>query len=215
VLDWEYGYDVRPDTLEVWNVTAPIQFAETYWECWLDQGARVGATGGSDSHWLSTAAVQGAGNPTTWVFARDSSRAEILEAIRAGRTTISRIPPAQGGGPFLLEADADGDGAFESIVGDQVPPGAQMRVRATGLPGTGLVKVRANGETLVDEAPLAPGGELRFKAPATPGWVRADLLLAPGEAQSLPACEPNGQPISTCPADYLIAGISSPIYVGR
>ena len=79
-----YGYDVRPDTLEVWNLTSSIQFAETYWECWLERGAHVGATGGSDSHWLSTAAVQGVGNPTTWVFARDRSRDAILEAIRAG-----------------------------------------------------------------------------------------------------------------------------------
>ena len=38
VLDWTYGYDVRPDTIEVWNVTNSIQFAEAYWECWLDRG---------------------------------------------------------------------------------------------------------------------------------------------------------------------------------
>src|SRR6185503_1159543 len=177
--DWGYAYDVRPDTLEVWNLTSSIRYAETYWECWLDRGARIGATGGSDSHWLSTAAVQGIGNPTTWVFARDRSRSALLDAIRSGRTTVSRIPPAQGGGPLLLEADRDGDGNFESIAGDTVRPGTQMRVRATGAPGAGLVKVRANGSTIVHEAPLAPGGEVRFRAPDSPGWVRADLLLAP------------------------------------
>ena len=62
-LDWQYGYDVRPDTIEVWNVASSIQFAETYWECWLQRGNHIGATGGSDSHWLSTLAVQGVGNP--------------------------------------------------------------------------------------------------------------------------------------------------------
>ena len=90
-----------------------------------------------------------------------------------------------------------------------------MRVRATGLPGTGLVKVRANGATLVDQVPLQPGGELRFRAPDSPGWVRADLLLAPSDVQAAPGCEPNGQVISTCAADYLVAGITSPIYLSR
>jgi hypothetical protein len=214
-LDWDYGYDVQPDTLEVWNLTSSIRYAETYWECWLGRGARIGATGGSDSHWLSTAAVQGVGNPTTWVFARDRTREAILGAIRSGHTTVSRIPPAQGGGPLLLEADRDGDGTFESIAGDAVRPGTQMRVRASGLPGTGLVKVRANGATLVDEMPLGPDGELRFLAPGAEGWVRADLLLAPSASQGAPGCDPNGQFISTCAYDYLVAGITSPIFLGR
>ena len=38
VLDWSYGYDVKPDTIEVWNVTNSIQFSEAYWECWLEPG---------------------------------------------------------------------------------------------------------------------------------------------------------------------------------
>ncbi|MGH2978864.1 MAG: CehA/McbA family metallohydrolase [Solirubrobacterales bacterium] len=215
VLDWEYAYDVRPDTLEVWNVTSSIQVAERYWECWLERGARLGATGGSDSHWLSTVAVQGVGNPTTWVFARDRSREAILEAIRSGRTSVGRIPPGQGGGPFLLEADGDGDGSFESTVGDTVRPGSQMRVRASGLPAAGLVKVRANGAPLVDEALLGPGGELRFRAPEQGGWVRANLLLAPSESQGAPGCDPNGAPITTCAYDYLTAAVTSPIYLGR
>jgi predicted metal-dependent phosphoesterase TrpH len=212
-LDWGYAYDVRPDTLEVWNLSSSIRYAERYWECWLAQGGRMGATGGSDSHWLSTLGVQGVGNPTTWVFAANRSREAILAAIRAGRTTISRLPPNEGGGPFLLEADVDGDGSFESISGDKVPPGTQMRVRATGQPAAGLVKVRANGATIVDEVPLGPDGELRFRAPAEKGWVRADLLLAPGASQGAPGCEPNGQFISTCVSDYLVAAIASPIYV--
>jgi hypothetical protein len=214
-LDWQYGYDVQPDTIEVWNVTSSAQVAERYWECWLERGARVAATGASDSHWLSTVAVQGVGNPTTWVFAADRTREAVLGAIRAGRTTISRVPPGQGGGPFLLEADSDGDGVFESVVGDRVPPGSQMRVRASGQPAAGLVKVRANGATLVDEVPLGPDGELRFRAPDEDGWVRATLHLAPGESQGAPGCEPNGAPITTCAYDYALAGLTSPIYLGR
>jgi hypothetical protein len=159
--------------------------------------------------------VQGVGNPTTWVFARDNTLPSILAAIKAGHTTVTRIPPAQGGGPFLLEADADGDGYYEAIPGDKVPPGTKMRVRATGQPATGLVTVRANDQTIVDEQPLAPGGEIDFRAPSSTGWVRADLELAPSDVRGAPGCEPNGENISTCAADYLVAGITSPIYLGR
>ena len=212
-LDWEYGYDVRPDTIEVWNVTSSIQFAETYWECWLQRGDHVGATGGSDSHWLSTMAVQGVGNPTTWVFARDRTRAGIAEAMAAGRTTISRLPPSQGGAPLQLEADGDANGAFESGVGDTVPPGTRMRVIANGVPGAGIVRVRANGETLLEQ-PVTPGQPLEFTAPDSGGWVRASLLLPEAEAaKQAPGCEPNGLPVSTCAYDQTVAGLTSPVYL--
>ena len=210
VLDWTYGYDVRPDTIEVWNPTASIRYAEAYWECWLERGNRVGATSGSDSHWLSTAAVQGVGNPTTWVFARDRTRAGIAEALRAGRTSISRLAPGQGGAPLLLEADGDRNTAFESGVGDTVPPGARMRVTA---PTGGIVRVRANGETLLEQA-VTPGSPVEFDAPAEGGWVRASLLLPAAEAaKQAPGCEPNGAPISTCAYDQLVAGLTSPVYL--
>jgi hypothetical protein len=211
VLDWQYGYDVRPDVIEVWNPTASIRFAEAYWECWLDRGAKVGATGGSDSHWLSTVAVQGAGNPTTWVFARERSRAGIAEALSAGRTSISRLAPGQGGAPLVLEADGDGNGAYEATSGDTVPAGARMRVTAGGA---GIARVRANGETLLEQ-PVVPGQPLEFTAPAQAGWVRASLLLPEAEAaQQAPGCEPNGAPVSTCAYDQLVAGIASPVYLG-
>src|SRR4051794_25853513 len=69
-INWTYGFDVRPDTIEVWNPSVVrSNISETYWECWLDQGERIGGTGGSDSHWLSLHAVAGPGQPTTWVYA--------------------------------------------------------------------------------------------------------------------------------------------------
>jgi hypothetical protein len=70
-IHWQYGFDVQPDTIEVWNPSvARSDVSETYWECWLDRGAKVGGTGGSDSHWLSLHAIAGPGQPTTWVHAR-------------------------------------------------------------------------------------------------------------------------------------------------
>ncbi|MBI4728066.1 MAG: CehA/McbA family metallohydrolase [Acidobacteria bacterium] len=224
-LHWGYGYDVRPDTIEVWNISQQLQppvpagtsneDAARFWECWLDRGAHVGATGGSDSHWLSTAAVQGPGNPTTWVFARERSARGVLEALREGRTTVSMLPPVFGAPRLILEADADGDGVFESMVGDTVPPGTPMRVRVDNLPVGGLVDVRANSATIVNGAPLVPGGEVRFTAPAEAGWVRAILRAPDATDERGVTCDGVvGQNTTYCRNRVAVTALTSAIYLG-
>lgn len=227
-LDWGYGTQVVPDTVEVWNIGHQLQppapagnsndDSERFWECFLDAGYHVGATGGSDSHWLSTSAVQGVGNPTTWVFATDRSEAGVLRALREGRTSVSMLPPLDGGAPLLLEGDADGDGAYEAMAGDSVAPGTPMRVRAASPSAVGLVQVRANGETIVHDELLAPGAAITFEAPDAEGWVRASLqvLTAPGELD--PACDLlTGTPVATsyCRNQLVVASLTSPLYVER
>jgi hypothetical protein len=208
-LHWKYGYAVQPDSIEVWNTTTLIQPSQLYYECWLQRGARIGITGGSDSHGANQANVA---LPTTWVRARDETPAAILEAIRDGRTTIARVAPAGGGARLLLEADGDGDGTYEAGIGDSVAPGTPMRVRADRRSGTGLVRVRSNGRTIVDGEPLAPGGEVRFTAPADEGWAYALLYMADGTDAVDPGCRPLDQPISTCSEDLAIAAMTSPIW---
>src|SRR3954452_4080047 len=101
---WDYRYEEVPvDTVEVWNLPwfyqAPFPSAGNhdsmlaFGSALLDRGAHVTFTGGSDSHWKSTVAAQGPGQPTTWVYADDLSIKGILAAIAAGRTTISWQPP--------------------------------------------------------------------------------------------------------------------------
>ncbi|MEA2375616.1 MAG: hypothetical protein QOD53_2079 [Thermoleophilaceae bacterium] len=213
-LHWKYGYDVRPDTIEVWNATTLIQPSELFWECWLQRGARIGATAGSDSHGANTLNI---GFPTTWAFARSSAQADVLAAVRAGRTTLSRVAPNQGAVRLLIEGDRDKNGSYESAIGDQVPVGTPLRVRAEGLPGRGLVRVRANGRSAVDGAELAPGGQVTFKAPADPGWAYAVLYLQQGSDAVDPSCGPGfptGQAIDACSQDLAVAAITSPIWVG-
>lgn len=213
-LDWGYGYDVRPDTIEVWNPTSPTQTALTWWECWLGRGERIGATGGSDSHYGWTAPVHGPGTPTTWVLADSRDRAGVLAAVREGRTSVSRRTPLTGGGPLLLEADGDGDGSFESVIGDEVPAGSRLRVRMEGLPGAGFVRVRANGRTLMDDAPLVPGRPVELHAPSEPGWVHAALYVVPATATLTPECDPAlAQSVSLCPHDLLLEGLTSALYL--
>jgi hypothetical protein len=214
-MHWKYGFDVQPDTIEVWNSTSLIQPSEVFWECWLQRGARIGMTGGSDTHGATQPYI---GFPTTWVRAASTVPVDLLAAIRAGRTTVSRLPESQGGVRLLLEADRNRDGSYESSIGDQVPPGTPMRVRAEGSPGRGLVRVRANGTTLVDGADLRPGGSVTFNAPAAPfGWVRATLYLENGSESVSPACGPGfptGEAIDLCSHDLATAAMTSPIWIG-
>lgn len=230
-IQWGYGFDVHVDTVEVWNLGHYLQpplpaslsndDSEFYWECMLNKGWHVAATGGSDSHWMASAAVQGLGNPTTWVFAPERSARGVLAALHAGRTSISVQPPITGATQLLLEADADRDGSYESMIGDTVPPSTPMRVRALGTPGAGLVDVRANGATLLSGALLTPGGTIDFVSPAKPGWVRAKLYAPDATAQRASTCDAPintlfglaGEQTSYCRDQLTTIALTSPIYL--
>ena len=213
-MDWGYGFAVLPDTIEVWNATTLLRPSEYDWECWLQRGARIAALAGSDSHGGNHANI---GMPTTWVFAQSNSEAHVIAAIRAGRTTLSRVGPNQGAVRLLLQADRDRNGSYEAMVGDTVPPRTPMRVLAEGAPGAGFLSVRANGAPLQDDRELAPGEESRFNAPAKPGWVRATLYLDGGGVHAIdPNCAPpESPPISTCAEDWSVAAMTSPIWVAE
>jgi Protein of unknown function (DUF3604) len=212
---WRLGFRVRPDAVEVWNPTALIPPAEVFWECWLQHGWRLPATAGSDSHGATQPTL---GLPTLWVLARDRSPAAVLDAIRAGRTTISRLPPALGGATIVLEADADRDGTYEATVGDSVRPGTPMRVRSQGLSAAGTVRIRANGADHHD-AVLLPGASVGFRAPRDPGWVRATLVQPQLTADADPNCTGGGPApaagFDLCTSDLAYTAMTSPVYVER
>ncbi len=200
---WTYGFHVRPDTVEVWNPTVARSIAsEAFWESWLERGVNVGATGGSDNHWLVLQAVQGPGQPTTWVYVRERSARGVLDALRHGRTTIAHQPPVWGGRPLLLDAPGYG------IVGDIVRPGTELRVH--GLRRAAIVRVRANGDQLLEER-VEAGEELRFKAPRDSGWVRAYAL----DPTKLPDVNNEEITILAQRDGYPLLALTSPIYVRR
>jgi hypothetical protein len=182
-LDWDLGYSVVPDTVEAWNGSRlhqpPVpagnshEDAIAYWEGWLDRGERVGVTGGSDTHWVSTSAVQGAGQPTTWVYARERTRAAVLDGLRAGRTTVSAQPPGLGGARLFLEVLRRG--AWRPAVGAVVGPRARLRVRVLGAAGA-RVRVIADGGRQIG-APIAVTSAAfaqRLRIPAGVRWLRAE-----------------------------------------
>jgi Protein of unknown function (DUF3604) len=226
---WEYGYDVPVDTVEVWNLPwyyqPPFPAASDndgalrYWEGWLDRGYRVGATGGSDNHWVSTTAAQGPGQPTTWVFAHDRSERAILAGLRQGHTFVSHEPPAYGGAKAFIEGDADGDGSYESIAGDTVRPGSPLRVRVEGAPGAFLRVVTDGGAQAFDPVPVASADfTYSFRLPRAATWVSAQVYGEDAQQPREDLCNQvagadGADPTTYCKNRIAMLALTSAIYL--
>jgi hypothetical protein len=142
--------------MEVWQ--APWRFYNweslERWEDLLQRGERVVAVGGSDTHSIPPAEPRhphGLAEPTTWVYAEEPSETGVLAAIRAGHVFVTDSP--ERGSHLVLLADADGDGRYEKMMGDEAPPGPmRFRVEVRGGNERRLWLI-ADGETL-DIIPL-------------------------------------------------------------
>jgi hypothetical protein len=226
--DWKYGYDVVPDSVEVWNIgpwawqpPAPAansnDDAVRYWEGWLDRGYHVAATGGSDNHWVSTTAVQGVGQPTTWVYASSRTEQGILDGLREGHTFISHEPPAYGGPTIVLEADPTGSGAWASMMGDTVPAGTPLRVRVDGAAGSTLRVITTHEQLAFPPVSVTSEHfEHRFTLPDDVTWARAEVFGQDGQEQRQGACDAQlGGQTTVCRNSLLMLAMTSAIYLER
>jgi hypothetical protein len=223
--DGSYDGDTVPDTIEVWNISwlwqppAPsansLDDAVRYWEGWLDRGAKVAATGGSDNHYVATTGIQGNGQPTTWIFATERSVRGVLEGMRAGRTTISHQPPLLAAPRVVLEADADGDGIYEATLGSEVPPGVSIRARVSNAAGSQLRIVGTGGAALRAPIPsFTPEFEYRFSAPAGTRWLRAEVLEPDAAAERATVCDDAvGDQTTYCRNRLAVMALSSALYL--
>ena len=122
---WELGFEHDIDSMEVW--TAPFVFpnsninAVAKWDELLLTGRRLAVRGGSDSHHQHDleSTLFNIGNPTTWIHSRAKTAEAILESLKAGHVSISYAATAERAD---FTADVDADGAYETIVGDNVRP---------------------------------------------------------------------------------------------
>jgi hypothetical protein len=223
-LDWFLGYAVQPDTVEAWNgphfyqppfpASNSHDDAVRFWEGWLDRGAHVTLTGGSDSHWVATAHGQGPGQPTTRVLSEDRTAAGILEGLRRGHTTVSHQPPNLQGPVVYLEGDGDGDGEYESVVGDTVPARSFLRARVEGAPGSWLRIVTDGGKDAF--APVQIAGATwskRFRLPRKATWARAEVALADDLREVRQANCPEEYFGSYCRNKILVTAMSSALYL--
>lgn len=228
--DWGYGYQIVPDTVEVWNINRvwqpPLPSASSnddavrYWEGWLERGYEVGATGGSDNHYVSTSSAQGAGQPTTWVCASSRSVQDVLDGLKAGRTFIAHQPPSYQGPQLHLEADNEHDREFESIVGDAVRPGARFRVRVLNAPSANLKLFFGDGDPATaptsSEAIDVEGTSFthEFEAPAGATWARAEVYENDGKDERKALCDGLfGSETTYCRNQLLVFAMTSALYI--
>lgn len=216
-----YGHQVVPDTVEVWNIgpwafQSPLpssndnDFSLRWYDEFLRAGHEVGVTGGSDSHWRATDAVQGVGDPTTWVYVTSRTVPGVLAGLRAHHTFVSMLPPAQRGPRLYLEAG-------RAVAGSQTAPGSTYRVRtANALPGSVL---RIVTDTGVVQRRLPAGGTWSFRpgsagVPAAHSFVRAELLAPDARQLRAAGCDPIVGGTSTlCRDDLVMTALTSPIFV--
>lgn len=209
---WEYGFDLDIDSLEVWNALFPFPTNNTpslaLWDSLIAQGRRLPGRGGSDCHHQTGIEAIGinVGNPTTWLVAAERSPQAVLDALAAGRASVSYAPTAE---RLLWRADADGDGAFEAIMGDRIPAdGAPVTLRLDieqPVEGaTWQVTVLRNGAVWHTEETRTPRVEVRDTPPAgADTWYRVEVR---GEVSEAP------EPARLLYGDVI--GVTNPIYVG-
>ncbi|MDP9066999.1 MAG: CehA/McbA family metallohydrolase [Actinomycetota bacterium] len=228
----KYRHAFVPDAVEIWNIgvwayeppapgTNDHEYPLKFYDRFLEAGHRVAATAGSDSHWRSTTAAQGVGQPTTWICADDATAQGLVDGIKAGRTTMSHQPPAYGG-PFAeVRADGNGDGTFEAMLGDVVAPKSPVQVRVARSAGAILRLVTDAGrrEVIVTSDDFSHV----FEMPRGATFARAEVFYedAQESRQQLQSiCDAletittyfGQNEVSYCDVRLAVAALTSPIY---
>lgn len=213
---------IGTDTMEVWNKASGIEIELRYAENRWNAGYRFGGVGASDNHFRELWTIAGPGMPATMAFAPAVSERGILQALKAGRTHITALN--DGIAPQVtLEADADGDGLYEAIAGDEVvtPAGstAKLRVRIQRGAGTTVTIYRNPGRTVPEGTfasyqPLMPDDSRVFDAPTTDAhdWYYVEVR-GPGPVDAI---DTNDLAAALNPLNALDVrrAMTSPIFIG-
>ena len=168
------------DVIEVWNSPWPFNTtanlpAIELWERLLNEGRHLGAVGGGDSHtpFLTL------GSPTTVVWAESLSVPGILHGLRKGRTYITQADAmVTTGRPELdFRVDADMDGVFEAMLGDEAPSGP-LALRIAVKNAKGPVVLVRNATVLKTFSGHASGDDVVYETSdnAPPhAWYRVEM----------------------------------------
>lgn len=167
---WRYG-DMMPGTarlVEVWNGPwesdgrNPEALALYY--DWLNQGLRLVATAGTDSHHNSDYERR----PAFSVIRADRlTEPALLDGLRAGHAYLTS-------GPTLALGGTDASGAAFSM-GDAVSGRAAFSASWSGAPEGAALRVIADGK-LLDEREIGPSGAYGWEMTAADArWVTVEL----------------------------------------
>jgi hypothetical protein len=172
---WRYG-DMMPGNarlVEVWNGPwggdSNNEAALALWYDWLNQGLRLVATAGSDTHSPRDYAARPGFNV---VYAEALSEAALLQALRAGRLYLSAGP--------LLTFEARGAGGERWPVGDAAVGPVTLALEWSGCPAGAQMRLLANGR-LLDQRPAGERGKHEWDmAPEQASWVLVEVRAEDG-----------------------------------
>ncbi|WDQ98388.1 CehA/McbA family metallohydrolase [Devosia sp. J2-20] len=189
-----YSFDLA-DSVEIWNTSVwPKNVPGVrIWDDMLKSGRMLGARGGSDSHHgvpdtpeqITPLSIEATGNyvgtPTTWVFAKSRSKQALLEALVAGRASVSSNPY----NPRVeLWADHDGDGVMDMMMGDNLKPTGrpvtfEVRLVGGGIAGAcykvRVIKNRDDFGSFITDADMRSGQFIDTPATGERNYYRVEI----------------------------------------
>ena len=176
--------DSRPDGYEVW--TGPFQTDDEQsvrdWDAMLQQGWRVHANGGSDLHGTENNFGFRFGTPTTVVYAPRLAQPDLIAALRAGRSFVTRRPD---GVECYLTGDAGRLAHLRRRHADRAARASRRRSRRWSAAAGGMRLVLIAGTGTVSTTPLTEDEQVVRAPVPVPGYVRAEVrgTEAPGPAR--------------------------------
>jgi len=173
---WRCG-KMMPGTarlVEVWNgpwqCDANNEQALALWYDWLNQGLRLAATAGTDTHGGQDYANQPGFNV---VYAETLSESAILRSLRAGRLYLSA-------GPKIAFA-AQGANGTNCMIGETVTQSARFSLTWDNCPADAQIRVIANGR-LHSRRTASPHGEMEWEmTPEQAHWLVVEVRGGNGE----------------------------------
>jgi hypothetical protein len=167
---WRFG-EMMPGNarlVEIWNGPwrgdSNNEPSLALWYDWLNQGWRLVATAGTDTHSPHDYA---AGPGFNVVYSEEVSEAALLRALRAGHLYLSAGPQ--------LDLQAVDERGGQWMVGDTVPCAATFRVAWGECPEGAQLRVIVNGR-LMHQEPIGVQGEYAWSlAPEEADWVVVEI----------------------------------------
>ncbi|MDC7127333.1 MAG: CehA/McbA family metallohydrolase [Spirochaetales bacterium] len=211
---WEPNFYEDYDDMEVWNGlyllgTQNVKALEK-WDEILTSGRMLTGRGGSDCHHISSFESNFLlmGNPTTWVKTDGEETGEaVLEALKKGRVSISYDPEGE---RVDYTADADGDGSYETLPGDNLTDGIgstiNFKIALDRMVKNKIyfVRVIKNGEIFIRDSFTSRDGTYLFSdTPDARSYYRVEIR----------GSNPEGPDLSALLQGTMIA-VSNPVYVG-
>ncbi len=173
---WRYGAMMpgNAQLVEIWNGPwagdSNNELALALWYDWLNQGRRLVATAGSDTH----SGQDYAARPGfSVIYAGELSEHALLQALRAGHLYLSAGPEVS----FAARSDR-GD---QWLMGDTIGEPVTLQIAWSACPPGATCRLIANGMVLHQWQAETTGEATWPLAPDQANWVLLEVRAAGGE----------------------------------